>query len=442
MKRYSKYKDSGIEWIGEIPEHWDCYNLRYVLRENVKDGPHETPIWVENGIPFLSIDGIVNGELSFDNCRYIDEEHYAKYTKKLVIEENDIFIGKAASIGKIARVKTALKFTVWSPIAVIKVAKQYSPIYFEYLFKSDLIQYQIEILSTSNTQKNIAMGDIPKIKITIPPLPEQTAIATYLDRKTAQIEDLISKKEKLIELLKEERTAMINQAVTKGLDPNVPMKDSGIEWLGEIPEGWEVKPLKHICNIQGRVGYKGYTISDLVEKGEGPYTLGAKHINKMNQLDLSQPEFISWEKYYESPEIMVFQNDLLLTQRGTLGKVVLIEENIGEATINPSMVLLNKLKANGKFLYYFFCSEYFTKWIDLTNTATAVPMISQQQLGNFKLTIPPEREQISIIEYLYEKQQIFNELTLRISNQVALLKEYKTALISEVVTGKLKVIED
>ena len=195
MKKYEKYKDTGIEWIGKIPEHWDCYNLKYVLRENVKDGPHETPIWVDNGIPFLSIDGIVNGELCFDNCRYIDEEHYARYSKKLVIEENDIFIGKAASIGKIARVKTALKFTVWSPIAVIKVAKQYSPIFFEYLFKSDLIQYQIEILSTSNTQKNIAMGDIPKIKIISPTLSEQTQIANYLDKKTAQIDDLIAKKE-------------------------------------------------------------------------------------------------------------------------------------------------------------------------------------------------------------------------------------------------------
>lgn len=441
MKKYNKYKDSGIEWIGEIPEHWEVKKLKFFA--DVVLGKMLTPDDKGN-YELKAYLRAKNIEWTKPNVEDVKEMWFSESElNQYRVRKSDLLVSEGGEVGRTCIWNDEIEECyIQNSVHKVSLLNNCNSIYFLNQFVLFGSKGHFDAIVNKISIAHLTKEKLKDISFVYPPLDEQHSIATYLDRKTAQIDDLISKKEKLIELLKEERAAMINQAVTKGLDNNVPMKDSGIEWLGEIPEGWEVKPLKHICNIQGRVGYKGYTISDLVEKGEGPYTLGAKHINKMNQLDLSQPEFISWEKYYESPEIMVFQNDLLLTQRGTLGKVVLIEENIGEATINPSMVLLNKLKANGKFLYYFFCSEYFTKWIDLTNTATAVPMISQQQLGNFKLTIPPEREQISIIEYLYEKQQIFNELTLRISNQVALLKEYKTALISEVVTGKLKVIED
>lgn len=211
-------------------------------------------------------------------------------------------------------------------------------------------------------------------------------------------------------------------------------KDSGIEWIGRVPFNWKVSQLKFTCNIQGRVGYKGYTVSDLVSAGEGPYTIGAKHISKKNKLDLSSPEYISWNKYYESPEIMVFEGDLLLTQRGTLGKVVLIEENIGEATINPSMVILNKLTCSGKYLYYFFNSDYFSKWVELTNTATAVPMISQEQLGNFKILIPSNSEQVKISQYLDQKITQVDKLIVDKQKLIELLNEERTAVINQAVT--------
>ncbi len=155
--------------------------------------------------------------------------------------------------------------------------------------------------------------------------------------------------------------------------------------------------------------------------------------------DLSNPEYISWDKYYESPEIMVKKGDLLLTQRGTLGKVVYINEEIGEATINPSMVLLNSLKIEAEYLYFFFNSFYFKSWIDFTNTSTAVPMISQEQLGNFKIVLPPVSERMQILEVIKFKLSDVNRLKISVSKEIELLKEYKTALISEVVTGKVDV---
>lgn len=213
-------------------------------------------------------------------------------------------------------------------------------------------------------------------------------------------------------------------------------KDSGIEWIGNIPKHWDVKKIKHLVKLQGRIGFKGYTVSDLVAEGEGVYTLGAKHISN-NKINLSSPEYISWDKYYESPEIMVFKGDLLITQRGTLGKVALVENEIGEATINPSMIILKEIKPNSKFLYHLFCSNYFIKWIDLTNTATAVPMISQTQLNNLELPLPCLEEQTQIANYLDHKTTQIDNLITKKEQFITLLQEERTAVINQAVTKGL-----
>jgi len=291
------------------------------------------------------------------------------------------------------------------------------------------------------TRYGIGAEKFENFFIILPAKFEQISIANYLDHKTNQIDETIAKKEKLIELLEEERKAVINEAVTKGLNQNVKLKPSGVDWLGDIPEHWEIKRIKHICNIQGRVGFKGYSKSDLVSEGEGALTLGAKHIDKHFQLKLSDPEFISWEKYYESPEIMVKQGDILVTQRGSLGKVALVNSNIGEATINPSMILLNKIVCNSEFLFKYFQSKYFSSWIDLMNSGTAVPMISQEQLANLYFINPPISEQEEIARFVTEKTYIINNTIIKVQKEIDILKEYRQALIFEAVTGKIDVRE-
>ena len=209
-----KLKESGIEWIGQVPEHWEVKRLKDLLRKNITDGPHETPEFINEGFPFISVDGIVDGELVFDDCRYISKEDFKRYSKKVKIEKDDLFIGKAASTGKIARVKVNFEFTVWSPIAVIKLSKNINPIFIEYFFKSEAVQHQIEDLCTHNTQKNIAMKDIPKIILAIPFIEEQIEIANYLEIQTQKIDTIISNIKKQIEVLKELRKTLINDVVT------------------------------------------------------------------------------------------------------------------------------------------------------------------------------------------------------------------------------------
>ena len=242
MSKYKKYKSSNIESIGIVPEHWNVVRLKKVIKEKITDGPHETPDFIDDGIPFLSVDGIQDGELIFEGCRYISPEAHCEYQKKCIVEKDDVLMGKAASTGKIARVKVAFEFNIWSPLALIKPNRnRITPTFLEYSLKSDFGQIQIDLLCTSNTQKNISMDDIPKLSICQPPLEEQLTIANYLDHQTQKIDCLIANKKAQAEKLKELRQIEINNAVTKGLNPNAEMKDSGIEWLGKIPKHWEVK---------------------------------------------------------------------------------------------------------------------------------------------------------------------------------------------------------
>lgn len=414
MKRYPEYKDSGIEWLGEIPEHWEVKRLKWFAK--ICNGQDQKRVKDENGeYPILGTGGVFG------------------QSKEYLHNKPSVLLGRKGTIDK--PIYIDVPFWTVDTLYYTDIYSTTSSKFFFYL----CVTINFAKYKTGSAVPSMTQEDLNQIIFSTPQIAEQTTIANFLDHKTLQIDDLISKKERLIELLKEERAAMINHAVTKGLDPNVPMKDSGIEWLGEIPEHWETYKLKRICNIQGRIGFKGYSKDDLVSKDEGALTLGAKHINNKNLIDLSNPEYISWEKYYESPEIMLKTGDVLLTQRGTLGKVAIIEKEIGEATINPSMVLLTKMKILGKYLYFYFNSTYINSSVEITSSATAVPMISQEQLGNFNVLIPKEIEQATIANFLDHKtQQIDKNIELN-KKEIELLKEYKTSLINETVTGKIDV---
>jgi type I restriction enzyme S subunit len=185
---------------------------------------------------------------------------------------------------------------------------------------------------------------IKNANLLVPSPSEQLAISHYLDRETAEIDQLIEDKKRLIELYEEEKIAVINQAVTKGINPDVPMKDSGIEWLGEIPEHWEMKRIRHVAQIFGRIGYRGYKTTDLVLKGEGSITISPSNM-KNYYMDFLDCSYLSWEKYEESPEIMIFNGDILFVKTGsTYGKSSLVDKLPEKATINPQIIVLKEIQ--------------------------------------------------------------------------------------------------
>ena len=257
---------------------------------------------------------------------------------------------------------------------------------------------------------------------------------TYLDN--------YKQKEKKIELLKEKRTSLINHVVTKGLDSNVEMKDSGLEWIGEIPNGWIKTKLKYVTNIYGRIGYRGYTVEDIVDEGEGVITISPSNINN-DVFSTKNSTYITWDKYYESPEIQIFTNDIILVKTGsTIGKTSIIPEDVPEMTINPQLVVLKDVKLFPKYLYYQTTCRFIKESFLIEQTGSSTPTISQLKVNEFPLLQPSLLEQQQIVEYLDKQTEEIDTLIQLEQKKIDTLKEYRQSLISEVVTGKIKVCKE
>ena len=238
--------------------------------------------------------------------------------------------------------------------------------------------------------------DMKKIDIPVPPREEQDKIVAYLDYQTSNINKLILSKRKQIELLEEYKKTKISEVVTKGLNPNAEMKESGIDWIGQIPKHWEVKRLKEILLINGRIGFRGYGKNDIVDNNTGALSLSP--INILNgKLIYDKCTSISYEKYYESPEIMVKNGDIIFVKTGSsYGKSCIVNNIFQETTINPQLILFNNFKIDEKYLYYTLQSNLLKDQIDNAVIGGTIPTINQNKIANFNIIIPQKNE-INII---------------------------------------------
>ncbi|MEA3296098.1 MAG: restriction endonuclease subunit S [Patescibacteria group bacterium] len=449
-KPYSKYKDSGIQWIGEIPEGWKVHRLKFLIETPVTDGPHETPEFISEGIPFLSVDSIQGGKLVFENCRYISEKDHIRFKKKCNPKKNDIFMGKAASIGKIAIVNVNFEFSIWSPLALLRPNQtSIIPKVLEYVLKSDYSQDQIDIFATSNTQKNISMVDIPKMSLIIPPLSEQTVIANFINKKNAKIDALIEKDKKLIGLLEEKRAALINHAVTKGLpvrasrtrtglDPNVKMKDSGIEWIGEIPENWKAMKLKHI--VSRKITDGPHETPEFIDEGV-PF-ISAEAIKK-DKIDFSKKRGYITKQVHKiyCAKCKPRKDDIFLIKSGaTTGNVAIVETNDEFSIWSPlALIRSNKEKILPKLLYYILLTDYFKKTIELSWSFGTQQNIGMSVIENCNIIIPSISKQNYLLNYLDKTTAKIDKTIQKIEQKINLLEECKKSLIHHTVTGKIDV---
>jgi type I restriction enzyme S subunit len=306
--------------------------------------------------------------------------------------------------------------------------------------KSKNFQDWIVLNTIQSTIGNVNGEKYSNLEFILPPLPEQLQIVQFLDEKTDLIDRLISSKERKINLLKEQRTSLINEVITKGLNPDVKMKDSGVEWIGEIPEHWKVSKIKLVSEIFGRIGYRGYTIEDIVEEGEGVITISPSNIQNNTFTIEGSNTYLSYEKYHQSPEIKIFPKDILLVKTGsTIGKTSIIPVNVPDMTINPQLVVLKRIKINNEFLFYQTTCEFFQNYFLVEQTGSSTPTISQEKINNFPILIPPIYEQHQIVQYLDETTKEIDDLVSMEQKKIDLLKEYRQSLISEVITGKIDV---
>lgn len=410
--------------------------LKYVIAQSITDGPHLTPEFTSSGVPFLSVDGIQDGELFFENCRFISENDHYEFRKKAAPQYGDILLGKAASTGKIARVKTTKEFSIWSPLALIRPNSDViSSAFLEYSLKSLYLQVQIEDLCSFNTQKNISMGAIPNLVIPLPSLEEQKKITDYIDRETTQIDNLIAAKEQMLTLLEEKREALISHAVTRGLDPNVAFKRSGLDWLGDIPQHWQVLKIKYLTKIvRGQFSHRPRNDPKLYG-GKYPF-IQTGDVANANKFILEYSQTLNEDGYAVSKEFP--SGTLVMTIAANIGDMAILNFNACFPDSVVGFVPSNKTEI--LFLYYLFRSMR-NQFLSTAVLNTQLNL-NVERISNLVTVIPPVSEQTQITDYLDREISKMDELLAALTDSIALLKERRSALITAAVTGQIALEEN
>ncbi|EOW1952826.1 TPA: restriction endonuclease subunit S [Enterococcus faecalis] len=431
------------EFLNEIPESWGKIKLKNLVSLKITDGPHETPDLIDEGIPFISAEAIKNNTIDFTKKRgFISEELHKKYSLKCSPRKNDILIIKSgATTGNSSIVETDEIFDIWSPLALVRANTEV--IYPKFLFdviNSTLFKNQIEISWSFGTQQNIGMRVIENLFVPVPEKNIQKIIYKYIHLKIEEINSLIGVKEKQIKLLEEQRQAMITEAVTKGLNPNVKMKDSGVDWIGEIPEHWDVTKIKYTTYVKGRIGWQGLRSDEFID--EGPSLVTGTDF-KNGKIDWQTCYHVSEERYKEAVPIQLKEDDLLITKDGTIGKLALVKEMPERAILNSGIFVTRPLMNQyiNSYLYWNLTSAPFSQYIRTMETGSTIKHLYQETFVNYSYALPPKYEQESISYYLNNETQKLETIKQSMLNQISKLKEYRQSLIHEAVTGKIPIEE-
>jgi len=415
-KVYEEYNDSNVDWIGALPDNWTIKKLKFLSQNfDNKRIPISAGEREEGEYPYYGATGIVD------------------YVNDFIFNEDLLLVGEDGApffdITKDVAFLISGKTWVNNHAHVLKINEN---IILDKLVKHSLNCTDYSLYIKGSTRDKLNQEQLKDIPIIIPPKNEQKQIANYLDNKTTKIDETIAKNQQLIELLEEKRTALINQVVTKGLNPDVHMKDSGVEWIGEIPEHWKIMKMKYLGTARNGLTYKPEDISD-----EGTLVLRSSNIQN-GKLSFDDNVYINSNV---DSRFLVKENDLLICSRNgskqLIGKSALITPEVSGNTFGAFMMLF-KSKYN-KFIQYTFKSKIFAYYIDSFLTST-INQLTLQNFNNMAIPITLDLdEQMQISNYLNKHVNTINKSIEKINENINLLEEYKTSLIHHVVTGKIDV---
>jgi type I restriction enzyme S subunit len=437
---YPKYKPSGVEWLGDVPEEWEIGALKHLVAVPITDGPHETPQFLDEGIPFVSAEAVSSGRIDFSKVRAcISPEDNVRYSQKYSPKLHDIYMVKSgATTGITAIVEDRTDFNIWSPLAAIRCGKKADPHFVLNFMRSRNFLDAITLNWSFGTQQNIGMGVIENLHCTLPPLPEQQQIAAFLDRECGKLDALQAKQERLIELLKEKRQALISHAVTRGLAPTAKLKPSGIEWLGDVPEHWVVCRLKHIS--------PQITVGIVVEPSKYYAETGVPALRSLNIRPRTIVEenfvFISEKSNAILSKSKLSAGDLVTVRTGQPGTTAVVPEHLHGCNC-IDLIVIRKPKADcEQFLAWWFSSDSAVQQFSEGSGGAIQQHFNVAMAVNLIIPLPPLAEQRAIVAHLDEKCGKIDELKSKAERGIELLKERRSALISAAVTGKIDVREN
>ncbi len=439
-KAYPKYKPSGVEWLGDVPEHWEVKRLRHLL-SSIRNGTSATQVdEEESALPVTRIETISKGIIDYDRIGYIEKFEGVNSYK---LDTGDILLSHINSLSMIgnAAIYNGEKI-LYSGMNLLRLCpkKMTDSKWLWYFIVQDGFRKTLSSRAKpAINQASLTTNQIREMSIVTPPLPEQQAIAAFLDRETGRIDTLIAKKERLLELLAEQRTALISRAVTKGLDASVKLKPSGVEWLGDVPEHWEVKKIVFLLN---RLQDGTHFSPDSDFTGEYLY-ITAKNI-KENGFNLSEITFVTKEAHKEIyRRCPVKKGDVLYIKDGATAGIAMVNTLEEEFSMLSSVAMLRPRNTDldSVFLKYHLNTEGFKNFVLNSLVGGAMTRFTLEIISKFRLITPPLPEQQAIASFLDRETAKIDALSAKVTTAIERLKEYRTALISSAVTGKIDVRE-
>jgi type I restriction enzyme S subunit len=445
FKPYPAYKGSGVEWLGEIPAHWEVRRLKTIAAVHLSNVDKKS----------------VEGQESVGLCNYVDVYYNDRITlnldfmaatatpeqiRRFSLRAGDVLITKDSEswtdIAVPAVVTSDLPDVLCGyHLALVRPAFDCNGAFLARAFSAIGPRDQFQVAANGITRFGLGGDAIRTGLFAIPPVREQFAIAAFLDRETARIDALVGKKERLIELLQEKRTALITRAVTKGLDPNVPMKDSGVEWLGEIPAHWEVMRVRDIAESLQTGPFGSQLHSD-------EYVVGGTPV--INPAHLQDEGIVpDWSSSVDDPTAerlgrhRLSAGDIVFARRGEVGRCALTtwEEEGWLCGTGSLRLRLRADVADPRFFVRMITTGGIRGWLALQSVGSTMQNLNTAIIGRIPVVVPPCSEQVAIADRLDHECERIRQLVGRIDNGIKRLKEFRTALISAAVTGKIDVRE-
>ena len=436
MKPYESYKDSGIQWLGKIPSHWEKIPLKYNLSLKGRIGWNglKSDEFKEDSYAYLVTgQDFIGAEIDWSKCYQIDKERYEE-DPSIQLNNGDLLVTKDGTIGKVAKVTNLDKpACLNSGIFVIKqIRNAFIQDFLYWTFVSNQLLDFNNFNSSGSTIQHLYQNVFENMPLVLPSIKEQESIASYLDYKVSQIDKTIKEEEQMLEDLKTYRSSIISEAVTKGLNPDVPMKDSGIEWIGKIPSHWICVSLKYL--LSQSLQYGANESAESINP-EWPRYIRITDIDEFGNLRDETYRSLSPEK---ANEYLLEKGDVLFARSGaTVGKTYIFNEEYKACFAGYLIKAKCSQQLLPKFLYYYTNSNSYDNWKNSVFIQATIQNIGADKYSLLPIPVPPVYEQQVIIDYIDEKTVAIDANLSEIQKGIEDLKAYKSSLITEAVTGKI-----